>query len=182
LKAKDAFAGHVDFDLGNGISIGDGAVTSLLFKLFMLSNRKWTRLFSYSTTVSVAILMNDEFSGKLSKDGQYHKELTPEELERMNSAGEIAIKILENAGAKNIFRSNLVAGIPGGVLRIKEHLDEDLQTKISNLYVCDHSVMADEKVTPVITLVCLGKRLGKHLASVLEGPRPTPELEEMLVN
>jgi hypothetical protein len=186
LKGKDAFPGHLDFDLGNGVSIGDGAMTSLLFRLFMLSNRKWTRLFSHSQTVSVAILMNDGLSGEITKEGRYHKQLTAEEWGKLKSAEEIAVRILKSAGAKNIFRSKLVAGIPGGVLRINEHLDENLQTKISNLYVCDHSVMPNEKVTPVIPLVCLGKRLGRHLASSLQSPRMTaqeaPVVEETLVH
>lgn len=181
LKAKDTFAGILDyFDLGNGVLIGDGAMTSFFFKLFMLSNFKLTRLFSYSETVSVTILTQDELGGGITEDGRYHKQFTAQEVENMKSAEEIAVKILKNAGAKNLFRSKLVGGIPGGVLRIKEHFDENLQTKIPNLYVCDHSVNPDPKITPVVTLVCLGKRLAKHLASSLESPQMAKE--ESLIN
>jgi hypothetical protein len=76
--------------------------------------------------------------------------------------------ILENAGAKGIFRSKYVAGTPGGVLRVGEHLDHDLQTRIPNLYVCDQSLVPDVKITPLILLVCLAKRLANHLALSLQ--------------
>ncbi len=173
LKGRDAFLGMMEHELGNGISFGDGAMTSSLFKLFMLSNLKLTRLFAHPTTVSVGIALSDELSGRITEEGGFHKQLTPEELQKLKRAEEIGVKILENAGAKNIFRSKLVAGTPGGVLWIGEHLDENLQTKIGDLYVCDQSVMPDEKITPTITLMCLSRRLARHLVSSLQGARMT---------
>jgi len=173
LQGRDAFLGMTECDLGNGVTIGDGAMTSSLFKLFMLSNLKLTHLFSHATTVSVAVALNDGLSGEVRQDGGYHKRLTAEEADKLKSAEAIAVKILEHAGAENIFRSKFVAGTPGGVLWVGEHLDENLQTQIDDLYVCDQSVMPDVKVTPMITLVCLAKRLAKHLALSLQ-PQAAP--------
>jgi hypothetical protein len=171
LQARDAFVGNQDIELDTGVSLGDGAMNSFLFKLVMLANAKWRHLFSYSRVISLGILVYDTLGGEVTQDGRYHKELTPEEVRKLQEAEQIAVRILQNAGAKDIFRTKLMAGIPGGVLRIREHLDENMQTRISNLYVCDHSVMSDVRITPTFTLICLATRLAKHLAASLQSPR-----------
>jgi choline dehydrogenase-like flavoprotein len=170
LGATDTFVGNQDLELGKGFSLGDGAMSSLLFKLVMLANMKWRYLFSFSNTLSMGVLIYDSMGGAVEKDGSYRKQLTPAELQKLQEAEKIAVKILENAGAKNIFRTKLMAGIPGGTIRIKEHVDENMQTDIGNLYVCDHSLMSDVMITPTFTLICLAKRLAKHLTASLHVP------------
>lgn len=167
LQGRDAFLGLTECDLGNGVTIGDGAMPASLFKLFMLSNLKFRHVTSHATTVSVAVALNDELGGEINESGRYSKQLTSEETTKLKEAEEIAMKILGNAGATNLFRSRTVAGTPGGVLWVGEHLDENLQTSIRNLYVCDQSVMPDVRITPLIMLVCLAKRLARHLAHSL---------------
>jgi len=45
-------------------------------------------------------------------------------------------------------------------------VDNNLQTKYENLYVCDASVIPEEfGVPPVLTTIALGKRLAKHLTN-----------------
>ncbi len=165
LNARDAFLGQLDCDLGNGLSMGDGAMNASLFRLFMLANRRWRHIFAHSSTVSIGILMNDEMSGRIRDDGRYYKRLKKEELEKLASGAAVARQILQRAGARDIFVTRPAAGIPGGVLRVDEELDQDLQTKVKNLYVCDHSVVCDEKITPTVLLICLAKRLARHLAA-----------------
>lgn len=174
LQARDAFVGNQDIELQSGVSVGDGAMNSFLFKLVMLANLKLKHLFSFSRIVSLGILIYDSMGGHVRRDGGYHKQLTADELKKLESAEEIAVRILKNAGAQDIFRTKLMAGIPGGVLRIHDHLDENLQTKIRHLYVCDHSVMTDVKITPTFTLICLAKRLAKHLAAAQPNVRSQP--------
>jgi hypothetical protein len=171
LKGKDAYIGTLDIDLGNGVSIGDGAMNASLFKLFMLGNFKWRHLFAHSRTLAVGVLMNDDMGGEVGADGRYHKCLTAEELQKLEAAADIATNILKRAGARGIFKTRLVAGIPGGALRIKEHVDGNLQTPVRNLYVCDHSVISDQRITPTVTLICLAKRLARHLDATLRSPR-----------
>jgi hypothetical protein len=166
LQGRDAFLGNLNLDLRNGISIGDAAMNASLFKLFMLANFKWKHLFAHSRAVAVGIQLNDVNSGDIGADGRYHKQLTAEELGKLKAAEQIAVSILERAGATNICSTRLAAGIPGGILRINEHLDENLQTAIKGLHVCDHSLMSDVRITPTLTLICLAKRLARHLASV----------------
>lgn len=167
LRGRDAFIGCLDTDLGNGVSLGDGTMNASLFKLLMLSNFKWRHIFAHSTTVSIGVLMSDEMGGEIKEGGRYHKQLSEAEIAKLKSAEEVAIKILENAGAKGIFTTKVTPGIPGGALRINEHLDQNMQTKIRDLYVCDHSLLSDEKITPTIPLISLARYLSKHLNSTL---------------
>ncbi len=167
MKGRDAFLGCLDTDLGGGVSIGDGSMNASMFKLVMLANMKWKHIFAHPTTLSVGVLMSDAMGGDIGKDGVYNKQLNSEQMAKLKSAEEVAIKILKHAGATGIFSTKLQAGIPGGALRINEHLDQDLQTSIGNLYVCDHSLVNDEKITPTLPLISLGRRLAKHLNATL---------------
>lgn len=177
LAGRDAFLGMTEYDLGNGVTLGDGAMTASLFKLFMLSNLKPLRMFAHASTVSVAVALNDAQGGTIDAAGRYRKHIAPEELDKLKAAEGIARRILENAGARGIFRSKYVAGTPGGVLWVGEHLDRDLQTRIPDLYVCDQSLVPDVKITPLVLLVCLARRLANHLALSLRepaAPEPAP--------
>jgi hypothetical protein len=171
LKGKDAFLGGLDVDLGNGVYLGDGTMNASLFKMVMLANFKWRHLFSHASTLAVGILIADAMGGTVREDGRYHKQLTAEEFEKLGQAEAIAVRILEDAGARNIFKTRLVAGIPGGVLRVNEHVDQDLQTRIRDLYVCDHSLISDVRITPTITLICLGRYLANRLLASLAAPQ-----------
>lgn len=171
LRAMDTFVGNQDIELGRGYSLGDGAMSERLFKLVMLASLKWRYLFSFSKILSMGILIYDAPGGEVGSDGSFRKQLTAAEREKLQEAEQIAVKVLKHAGAKNIFRTDLMAGIPGGTLRIKEHVDENMQTDVGNLYVCDHSLMSDVMITPTFTLICLAKRLAKHLAASLQAPQ-----------
>ena len=77
----------------------------------------------------------------------------------------MAKAILREAGAHHIFKSWHFAAHPGGSVRIGDGVDADLQTKTPGLYVCDASVIPEPwGLPPTLTLLCLGKRLGQHLA------------------
>ena len=53
---------------------------------------------------------------------------------------------------------------PSGTVRIGTMLDENLQTEVPGLYVCDASVFPEALDRPtVLTIIGLGKRLAKHL-------------------
>jgi choline dehydrogenase-like flavoprotein len=55
---------------------------------------------------------------------------------------------------------------PSGTVRIGEMLDDNLQTEIQGLYVCDASTFPEALARPtVLTIIGLGKRLAKHLLS-----------------
>ncbi len=167
LAGRDAYLGQLECDLGEGVSMGDGTMSASLYQLFMLSNGRLGRLFSHSSTVSVAVALNDELGGRVLSDGRYEKSLTLREKEKLAQAEATARTILDAAGARNVFRARNGAGPPGGVLWVGEHLDTNLQTRIADLYVCDQSVMPDVRITPLITLLCLARRLAGHLTQEL---------------
>lgn len=176
MQGRDGFLGALDVDLGNGVYLGDGTMNAALFKMVMLSNFKWRHIFSHARTLSVGILIADTPGGFLRADGRYHKHLTAAEMDKLRQAEEIAVKILQDAGAQNIFRTRMVAGIPGGVLRVDEHVDRDLQTRIRDLHVCDHTLISDVRITPTVTLICLGRYLAKRLMTALDAPQSAGQI------
>ena len=94
----------------------------------------------------------------------------------MSRGYERARKILENAGAKDIFRTGYLAAHPGGTVKIGELVDSSLKTEFDNLYVCDCSVIPEAwGLPPTATIISLGKRLAKHLA----GEKHLPEAQHL---
>jgi len=96
-----------------------------------------------------------------------YKELTKEDFRKLEKGEEVARQIIRHAGGKNIFKSVVGASHLGGAIRIKEHIDENLETECSNLHVCDGSVLPENVNTPTLTLICLGKYLAKRLSRSL---------------
>ena len=81
---------------------------------------------------------------------------------------ELCRRILENMGAKGIYRTGTLASHPGGTVKLGQLVDARLQTRIEGLHVCDCSVIPEEwGLPPTLTLVCLGK----HLARMLTGEK-----------
>jgi choline dehydrogenase-like flavoprotein len=111
------------------------------------------------------VMVRDDMGGELRTDGRYHKELTSEDLRKLEKGEQLARQIIEHAGGKHIFKSTLSAAHLGGAIRINEHVDENLQTEFKNLHVCDGSIIPETtKVAPALTLICLGKYLAGRLA------------------
>lgn len=164
MKGKDNFIGSMSTDYEDDISLGDGNMTKSLYKLFVFSNFKLRRLFSFSRTIGVGVKLKDAMGGRLLKDHRYNKQLSNAEYMKLKKGEDAAAKILKSAGARIIFRGKLVAGNPGGMVRIQEHLDGNLETKYRNLHVCDASVLSEDmRVTPTLTLLCLGNYLAGRL-------------------
>jgi len=110
------------------------------------------------------VKVRDDLGGKITKRGFLSKKLTDNDWEKLNKGAQISKRILENLGATEIYKTWLLAAHPGGTVKIGEHLDENLQTKFRDLYVCDASVFPEKLgVPPTSTILALGKRLAKHL-------------------
>jgi choline dehydrogenase-like flavoprotein len=81
-------------------------------------------------------------------------------------AREVCERILVEAGAERstIFMTPLRGTHPSGTVRIGTMLDQQLETDVKGLYVCDASVFPEALDRPtVLTIIGLGKRLAKHL-------------------
>jgi len=117
--------------------------------------------------VGIMVKTADEASGRVYPDGSVSKGVTKDDWKRINKGSAIAREILEKMGAnpKSIFVSKPQGAHVGGVASIGSVVDENLETKIRNLYVCDASVLPKAPgLPPILTIVALAKWLGKALS------------------
>lgn len=164
LKARDNFVACMGADLEPDIALGDANGSRTLHRLIMLGEGQLLRMLQYSRSVGVAVVVKDRPGGELGADGRFHKPMTRAESALLEKGVAFATKIVENAGGKSIYLSALVAAHMGGVVRIQEHVDRELQTEFGNLHVCDGSVIPEDfRLPPTLTLVCLGKYLAGRL-------------------
>lgn len=125
----------------------------------------WPR---WNHTLGVMIKLKDEISGGVFPDGKISKPMTENDRPRMRAAEQDCQRILIEAGAKeeSIFTTPLRGTHPSGTVRIGTMVDENLQTEVKGLYVCDASVFPEALGRPtVLTIIGLGKRLSKKLIS-----------------
>jgi len=127
--------------------------------------RSWPR---WNHVLGVMIKLRDEISGGVFLDGRISKPMTERDRRRLAGAKEVSEKILIEAGADpgNIMITPLRGTHPSSTVRIGAMLDQNLGTQIRGLYVCDASTFPEALGRPtVLTIIGLGKRLAKHLAS-----------------
>jgi choline dehydrogenase-like flavoprotein len=124
------------------------------------------QIFSRRNTLQIMIKARDELGGSLTDKGGVKKILDKKERQKLNRGYERAVKILQKAGAKDIFKTNYIASHPGGTVKVGDLVDADLKTEYENLYVCDCSVIPEAwGLPPTNTIIALGKRLARHLGS-----------------
>jgi choline dehydrogenase-like flavoprotein len=123
----------------------------------------WPR---WKNTLGVMIKLKDDVSGGVFPNGKISKPMTDHDRSRMRAAEEVCRRILIEAGARpeTIFTTPLRGTHPSGTVRIGTLVDENLQTEIQGLYVCDASVFPEALARPtVLTIIGLGKRLAKNI-------------------
>jgi Choline dehydrogenase and related flavoproteins len=168
LKGGENFVASMGWEPEHGFTLGDANFARAFYRMYMLGNRRFIRALFHSTSIGVGVMFKEGLGGTLREDGRYYKELKKEDLGELEKGEKMARQIIQNAGGKRIIKSSIGAAQIGGVIRIKEHLDENLQTEYSNLHVCDGSVIPENvKVSPTLTLICLGKYLANRLARSL---------------
>jgi choline dehydrogenase-like flavoprotein len=112
------------------------------------------------------VKIKDDLSGKITKRGWINKYITDTDRKKLKRGIEQSRQILKHAGAYNIYDCTIVAAHPGGTAKIGDVVDSNLKTKFDNLYVCDCSVIPESwGRPPIITIIALGKRLGKYIIS-----------------
>jgi choline dehydrogenase-like flavoprotein len=149
----------------DGYLLTDLVLPRWLYWLFTAQVLRFDRLPAHSRSLPIMIKAKDELGGQLTKRGGVHKRLGEIERQRLMRGYEHARKILVNAGARKIFKTWYLAVHPGGTVKINEVVDSNLKTEIDHLFVCDCSVIPEAwGLPPSLTLLALGKRLGKHLS------------------
>ena len=150
----------------DGIVMTDFNMPHLMKILLDLEVLKLKQAFSFADTLPIMIKIRDSLGGELSKNGWVRKPLTKNDKLKLHKGVVHAKRILQNAGASDIYQSWVVAAHPGGTVKIGDQIDENLKTPFDNLYVCDCSVIPQEiGLPPTWTLLSLGKRLAKHLTA-----------------
>jgi choline dehydrogenase-like flavoprotein len=135
-------------------------ITALKGPRYPLYWPRWNRI------LGVMIKLKDEISGGVFPDGRISKPLTENDRQRLRLAEEVSREILIEAGADptTIFTTPLRGTHPSGTVRIGTLLDENLQTEVRGLYVCDASTFPEALGRPtVLTIIGLAKRLAKQL-------------------
>lgn len=110
----------------------------------------------------------DEPSGRVYADGTVSKPVTERDRARLQEGADTSREILVKAGAdrKSIVVSKPLGGHLGGTAAIGKIVDNNLQTQVKNLFVCDASVLPESPgLPPILTIVALAKRLAKTLTS-----------------
>jgi choline dehydrogenase-like flavoprotein len=149
-----------------GIVMTDMALPTFLDRIFTLQVLRFWRLFETRKTLRIMIKVRDDLAGRLTDRGGVRKNLTSADRAKLNRGYEIAREILHRAGARGVYRTWYLAAHPGGTVKLGEFLDSNLAVKnYSNLFVCDCSAIPEPwGLPPTLTLLCLGRRLGRFLA------------------
>jgi choline dehydrogenase-like flavoprotein len=135
-----------------------------MYQAFTAAGLRFDRLFAHSRTCTIMVKAKDSIGGRITDRGGMSRTFPQQDINKLNHGYERAKTILRRAGAKNIFRSGYLAAHPGGTVRVNDVLDANLKTEYDGLYACDCSVIPEAwGLPPTLTLLALGKRLGKHL-------------------
>jgi choline dehydrogenase-like flavoprotein len=149
----------------DGVALADMTLPKPMYQAFAAQAGRFDRLFAHSRTLSIMVKVRDQIGGSVGPRWA-DKTLQAADRKKLRHGIGIAKRILATAGARHIFRSWHFAAHPGGSVRIGEGVDSGLQTPTPGLYVCDASVIPEPwGLPPTLTLLCLGKRLGGHLAA-----------------
>jgi len=154
--------------LEEGILLSD-LIDPWLIWLVMTALRNPSKLLnflSYRNQLSLMVKIGDERKGFITLDGRISKPLTEQDRHRLNRGAAISREILIKAGCdpRTIMVGPVRGAHPGATARIGEVVDENLETRIRNLYVSDASVLPEALDRPVVlTVISLAKRLSDHL-------------------
>ena len=147
----------------DGIAYADLTLPRPMYQAFALQAGRADRLFAHARTLSIMVKIRDAIGGRIGPRW-VDKTLQPDDRRKFAQGIALARGVLEQAGAHHIFASHHFAAHPGGSVRIGEGVDRDLQTATPGLYVCDASVIPGPwGLPPTLTLLCLGRRLGRQL-------------------
>ena len=163
--AEVPMAAGVRFD-AFGITLADMTLPKPMYQGFTAQAGRFDRLFAHRRTLSIMVKIRDEIGGAVGPRWA-GKPLQAPDRQKLDQGVGMARDILAAAGATHVFESRHFAAHPGGSVRIGDGVDSDLQAVgAANLFVCDASVIPQAwGLPPTLTLLCLGTRLGEHLAA-----------------
>ena len=161
--AEVPMATGIRFD-ADGISLADLTLPKPMYQGFTAQVGRRDRLFAHASTLSIMVKIRDEIGGSVGPRW-VDKTLQKADRRKLDHGVGIARDVLKACGATHVFKTWHFAAHAGGSVRIGDGVDSNLRTAAAGLYVCDASVIPEAwGLPPTLTLLCLGKRLGEHLA------------------
>ncbi len=149
----------------DGVMVTDMGLTWALYLAFITRSKKYSRLLKAKRGLALMTKISDDLDGSVGIDERITKRLSSDDHYKIEKGRSISRKILRNLGAKDIWYGEKSAAHPGGSCRIGTIVDSNLEAEYKNLYVADASVIPEQwGLPPVLTVICLGRRLSKHLS------------------
>jgi choline dehydrogenase-like flavoprotein len=137
-----------------------------MYRIFASAALRFGRIGSHEHAAVIMVKIRDELDGRITRRGGVRKRLTAADRFKLRRGADHARRILRHAGATHIFTSRVFATHPGGTAKVGEVVDSNLQAETDGLFVCDCSVIPEPwGLPPTLTILALGKRLGRHLAA-----------------
>jgi len=126
---------------------------------------------NFQEYTSIMVKIQDDTAGEILKGKAFRKPLTDNDRRKIDKGVQIITGIFRKAGAKenSIYQMKALGAHPSATCRIGHVIDNNLETRIKNLYCCDAGVFPSSLGAPVVwTVVSLGKRLSKYLENQLK--------------
>ena len=148
-----------------GLIVGKNFVLSPHFSSFLKANIPYDDV-EDKDIFSIMVKTSDECKGYVDDNGDVVKINTIQDIRYLAEGVATAGLILEKMGVDpNTIGSTVYRGAhPGGTAPIGKIVDSNLETEISNFFVCDASVLPiSPGKPPILTILALAKRLADYL-------------------
>jgi choline dehydrogenase-like flavoprotein len=139
-------------------------------ELLMMGPRYLPKFRNFNKYSGIMVKIRDDVRGEIFSDRDFSKPISKNDRKKLKKGVGIMKRILRKLGATtdSIIELPPMGAHPSATCRIGEVVDKNLETSISNLYVCDSSVFPKSLGLPVVwTVVSLGKRLSKHIDKMI---------------
>ncbi|MBQ9026475.1 MAG: GMC family oxidoreductase [Methanobrevibacter sp.] len=117
-----------------------------------------------SDVIGLMLKFADTCIGAIDSEGNIEKTLTKMDIDLIKEGYQKAVNVLLDLGVdeKSIVATSLKGAHPGGTAAVGEVVDNDFETEIRGLYVCDASVIPEAPGRPpILTIVAIAKKVAK---------------------
>lgn len=114
--------------------------------------------------IGLMLKFADTCIGTIDSKGNIEKTLTKVDIDLIKEGYDKAIKILLKMGVleESIVATSLKGAHPGGTAAVGEVVDNNFESEIRGLYVCDASVIPEAPGRPpILTIVAIAKKVAK---------------------
>jgi choline dehydrogenase-like flavoprotein len=126
----------------------------------------------FGSAVSIMTKIKDDLGGTMFDEGSFSKPLTDRDWKKLKRGEEISTRILKALKCTDIFSCKPFAAHPCASVRIGDHVDTNMESKIKNLFVCDTAAFPESMGLPCVqTCTALGFRMARVLKQRLNVTR-----------